>query len=292
MSVTQQLLELYRVDKQLRDLRSRLDAAERFLKTQTTQLGEMERQRGVLDTQLKQLKASIANNEGEVARLDAKMAHIREQMNSAKTAKEYNAYLTELNTYKDQRGQYEERVLEGMTKAEEVEKTLGAINAQFGERAGIVQQAKTDRDARETEIRDSVTRLQGERDQVAAGVPPRERETLEQLIRLRGDEAMAPIEVIDRRAHEYNCSACMMAITVEVVSAVLSGKVAVCPSCRCMLYADEASRTAEDPVKPKKAPRVSKKKAGAKANGKKDADAAADAGSESPDGADAAAAAG
>lgn len=275
MSVTQQLLDLFNVDKQLRGLRSRLENAERFLNQQQGLLSDMEKQKVTLETQLKQLQAVIANYEGESARIEARMSSLREQMNSAKTAKEYNAFLTELNNLKTQKGEVEERGLESVTKAEEIQKTLAVINAQFGERSGIVKTARGERDSHASEIKDKVTELQGKRDTVAAAVPSRERQMLESLIKLRGDEAMAPIEVIDRRAHEYSCSSCMMAVTVEVVSAVLSGRVAHCPSCRCLLFADTDTHAddGKPAKKPKKAP--AKKKAG---KGKGEATAAAEAG--------------
>jgi predicted nucleic acid-binding Zn-ribbon protein len=239
MSVTKQLLELFRVDKQLRGLRSRLDASERFLSQQSAQLGDMDKQKGALEGQLRQLRATIANEEGEGQRVEARMNALREQMNSAKTAKEYNAFLSELNVLKEQKTASEERALEAMTKAEELDKKLAEINAQQADRSKIVGTARTDRDAKAAEIKDRVAELTAQRAELAAKVPPRELNMLETLIKSRGDEAMAPVEVLDRRAHEGNCSACMMAITVEAVSALMSGKLVTCPSCRCILYMEE-----------------------------------------------------
>lgn len=255
MSVTKQLLDVFLVDKQLRGLRSRLEAAERFLSTQSTLLADMERQKGILDASLKQLRATIANEEGEGKRLDARMETLREQMNSAKTAKEYNAFLTELNTYKEQRTASEERALESMTKAEEADKKVNEIASQFGERQKIVESAKADRNAKAAEIKDRVEELAAQRAELVKNVPAREMQMLEGLIKSRGDEAMAPIEVLDRRAHEGNCSACMMAIPVEAVSALMTGKLVNCPSCRCILFMEEQIFTAEKKkpaAKPKK----------------------------------------
>lgn len=252
MSVTAPLLELFKVDKQLRGLRSRLEAAERFLTQQQNLLGEMDKQKTTLEAQLKQLKVSVATNEGEAARIEARMAGLRDQMNAAKTAKEYNAFLAELNNLKEQKGQYEDRGLEAVSKVEEVEKLLSGITGQFGERSGIVGKAKGERDTHESEIRDRVTELQKQRDTVAAAVPAKDRAMLEALIKLRGDEAMAAIEVIDRRNHEYSCGSCMMAVTIEVVSATMSGKLAHCPNCRCLLFAGEQAAEEEKPKKPRK----------------------------------------
>src|SRR5689334_17197258 len=111
MTVTMQLLMLFRVDKQLRGLRSRLEAAERFLEQQQGLLREIDEKKKTVGAQLRQLRAAIANDEGEAALLDGKVNAVREQMNSLKTAKEYNAALTELNTFKEKKTKHEETAL-------------------------------------------------------------------------------------------------------------------------------------------------------------------------------------
>lgn len=244
MSVTKQLLDLFRVDKQLRGLTSRLEAAERFYNAQASQLADLHKQRGTLEAQLRQLKASIANEDGEAARLDARISTIREQMNSAKTAKEYNAFLTELNNYKAEKQAAEDREIEAMQRAEEIEKQLATLRTQVAERQKIVTAAQADRDQKAADIKDRVTELTAQRQQVASTIPPRELKAFEELVNLRGDEAMAPVEILDRRAHEYSCSACMMAVTVETANSLISGKLVNCPSCRCILYIEEETLAA------------------------------------------------
>jgi predicted nucleic acid-binding Zn-ribbon protein len=244
MSVTKQLLELFRVDKQLRGLKSRLEAAERFYNQQATLLSDLEKQKTSLESQLKQLKGSIANEDGEAARLDARIATIREQMNSAKTAKEYNAFLSELNNYKTEKQGAEDREIESMQKAEDIEKQLAGLKSQHEERSKIVATAKTDRDQKAADIKDRVTELTAQREQLASGIPKSERKAFEDLVKLRGDEAMAPVEVLDRRAHEYSCSACMMTVTVETANSLISGKLVNCPNCRCLLYIEEETLAA------------------------------------------------
>ena len=53
MSVTQQLLDLFRVDKQLRGLRNRLDQAERFLSQQSTLLKTLDTNKQQLEEEAK-----------------------------------------------------------------------------------------------------------------------------------------------------------------------------------------------------------------------------------------------
>ena len=255
MSVTKQLLEVFRVDKLHRSLKSRLDVAEAFLKKQEVLMGDLARQKVAAEVQLRQFKAVAANEEGEAARLEARMVVLREQMNGAKTAKEYNAFLNELNTFKEQKSAAETRQLEAMSKVEELQKALDALIAKLNDVIAQVERARKDRDERDSEGKQRRDELSAQRIDLASKVPARELAMLENLIKLRGDDAMAPVEVLDRRSHEGNCSACMMAIPVEVVSGLMSGKLVSCPSCRCVLYVEEetfASSSAEARKKPKK----------------------------------------
>lgn len=258
MSLTKQLLDLFRVDKQLRGLRHRLEAAERFLSQQQAQLADLERTRSDVTGQVRQLRASAANDEGEAQRLETRMAAIREQMNQTKTAKEYQALVTEINTFKAQKAECEERALEAMTRIQQSEAQLKEAEGQFAERTKIVEKAAKDREERAVEIKDRVAELTAQRQELAAAIPASSLNEFELLVKARGDDAMAHIEMIDRRAHEGSCSACMMAIPVESLSALMTGKLTRCPSCRCYLFIEESIMN--QPEEPRKR-KTSKKKA-------------------------------
>ncbi len=257
MSLTKQLLDLFRVDKQLRGLRQRLEAAERFLSQQQGQLGEYEKTKTDLSGQVRQVRAAAANDEGEAQRLEARMAQLREQMNQTKTAKEYQALVTELNNFKTQKAECEERALEAMGKVDQSASRLKELESQHEERIRIVAKAGKDRDERSSEIKDRVAELTAQRAELAKAILPSSLNEFELMVRTRGDEAMAHIEMIDRRAHEGSCSACMMAIPVESLSALMTGKLTRCPSCRCYLFIEESIMN--EPEEPRKR-KTSKKK--------------------------------
>ncbi len=252
MSVTKQLLELFRVDKQLRGLRSRLDGAERFYSQQAGLLAELDKQKLGLQTQVKQLKATISNEDGEAARLEARINLLREQMNSAKTSKEYNAFQSELNNYKTEKQTVEEREIDSMQKVEAIDNQLAEILTKYSERSAIAKTAKTDRDLKEADIKDRVTELAAQRDSLAASIPAHDRRQFEDLVKLRGDEAMAHVEILDRRNHEYSCSSCMMAVPVETASAIMTGRLVNCPSCHCILFIEDEMLAAANATNAKK----------------------------------------
>lgn len=249
MNVTAKLLRLFRVDGQLRGLQTRLHGADRFLAEQTRLVEQIDAKRGAIEGQLRQLAASTANHEGEIARVDGRTAHLREQMNSAKTNKEYKAFLGELNTLKEERDGYETAALEQMKRSDELKAQHGALAVEREERERVRVVAADDRQKKAAEIKDRLAELKAERERVAAEVPPTALKVFEELTRQRGDAAMAPVEIQDRRRHEFTCGSCMMSQPVESVSALLSkGDLTRCASCGCVLFLEEDSVTAMQPT--------------------------------------------
>lgn len=244
MSVTEKLLRVFRVDQQLRGLQSRLRAAERFLEEQTKQLAGLEAKREAIAAQLRQLQATIANHEGEMARFDARVDVLREQMNSAKTNKEYKAFLTEVNTLKAERSTSETAALELMTKADDLKKQAAELETQKAEREKLRKVAAEDRDKKAEEIKDRLNELTADRKRLADEVPAQVMTLYIELVRQHGDDAMAPVEELDRRRHEYTCGTCQMAVPVETVSSLIRGTapnqpVVRCVSCGCLLYIEK-----------------------------------------------------
>lgn len=249
MTVTGKLVRVYQVDKQIRGLKSRLRAAERFLSEQTRLLGELEAKKGAIEGQLRQLTASASNEEGEAARVNERIDELRERMNSARTNKEYKALLTEVNTLKEERARHEDEAIERLEKIEALRTQLSEIEAQHGERVRMTEVAQSERDAREAEIQDRLAELERERGEVVADVPASAMQVYEELVEQREDEAMAPIEIADRKRHEFTCGSCMMTLPVESMSALLShGSLTKCVSCGCILYLEENTREAMTPA--------------------------------------------
>lgn len=248
MTVTDKLVRVFMVDKQIRGLRGRLRAAERFLDEQVRQLAETEQKKKAIEAQLRQLTASAANEEGEIKRLDERVTELRERMNSAKTNKEYKALLTEVNTFKDDRSQREDNVLAQMEKVDALKTQLAELEAAHAERAKMRDVAETDRAKRAEEIKDRLEELERERAALVSDVPREAVSIYEELVGQRDDEAMAPIEIQDRRRHEFTCGSCMMSLPVEAMSALLGhGSLTRCVSCGCILYVETSVRDAMTP---------------------------------------------
>lgn len=246
MNVTAKLVRLHRVESQIRGLTGRLKAAEAYLQTQKSQITTLSQQRESVAKQLRQLEATVHNNETEISSIDARIAKLREQMNSAKTNKEYVAFNTEVGTLKADRSLIEERALGSMSRLDDLRAEIGRIDAALAEREQVRSVAQGDRDQREAEIRDRLHELKQEREQVAAEVPPDALKRFEERARIHPeDDLMAPLEEYDRRNMEYACGACQVLLPIEKLNGLLGrGDLTTCSNCGVILYLEDALREA------------------------------------------------
>jgi predicted nucleic acid-binding Zn-ribbon protein len=239
MSVTAQLLKVFRVEQQLRGLKSRLHTAEKFLAEQEKQLAGLTAQHTKLASEHKGLRATIAGEETETASIDARMAKLRDQMNNSKTNKEYSAFLAELNSLKGKKDEIEKAELGQMERVEAIKKQVDELAKSIAERETIVAKARKDVADRAAEIKDRVDELSAQRSDLAKDVPGDALKFLADATVLHVDEAMSVVEVIDRRNHEWSCSNCQMTLPVELVNAISMHKLTRCNSCKCILFTEE-----------------------------------------------------
>jgi uncharacterized protein len=238
------LLTLFRIDGQLRGLKSRLDTAKRYDSAQQKQLDQLKTQRQDLDRLRKQIQAGLGSLEVEAAALDERMAKLRDELNGAQTNKQYTALLTELNTLKASRTELDKRMLAEMERLEQMKVDAASLDASLVERERVRELAAAQLRERQGEIGQSLDELQQQRDSAAGAVPTKELEKFNWLADMYEGEAMAPVLEIDRRHREYACGACNMHLPFETVSQLTSSgqRVVQCTACQRILYMQEETR--------------------------------------------------
>ncbi len=244
MSLMENLLNLSRVDAQVRGLRKRLDSARTYLESQTQQYHHIQQQLSETQTRKRHLQATIANLETEVVGIDAKLEKFRSDLNTSVTNKQYTTVLSEMNTVKDQRSEVEDRILELMEQVEATEKEIEQIQELLNERAKLRDHAQSQFNERESEVGNRLEELEQEREAAAKAVPGRERAIFDDLAEVHDGEAIAKIIEIDRKYREYACDACNMRVTFEQVSQAITSNDAIvrCTACDRILYMHEELR--------------------------------------------------
>ena len=107
MSLTDDLIGLYRVDSQLRGLRTRVDSAKELLEIRERKLGEVQAGHDETVARQRQSQAHIANLEGESADFEQRIEKLRSELNSSTTDKQYQAILAEMNSLQELRDEVE-----------------------------------------------------------------------------------------------------------------------------------------------------------------------------------------
>jgi predicted nucleic acid-binding Zn-ribbon protein len=246
MSLTENLVNLFQIEAQVRGLRGRLDSAERYLTVQTRRVEDLEVQRRELEARHLQLQAKIGNLEGETAALDERLEKLRDELNAATTNKQYSAVLTELNTAKDARSELEDQALAEMELVEENAQQRETLATEIAEREKVKALAEEQLQQRHDEVGQRLAELEAEREAAASAVPGAELRVFNELADAYDGEAMSAIEEIDRRRREYACGTCRMHIPFQTVSALLSSNdtLVQCTACGRIMFLQEEIRGA------------------------------------------------
>jgi predicted nucleic acid-binding Zn-ribbon protein len=244
MTLMEHLLNLFRVDAQVRGLRSRLDQAERYLAAQQSKLAAVTRQKDELETRRRQMKAKVGNAETEIASLNQRIEKLRNELNASATNKQYTALLSEINTFKAAKAEMESAVLADMETVEKLSSEIDSLETQAAERVKHRDLAKVQLEERLGDVSERLAELESERAQAAALVPEQERRIFDELSDNYAGEALACIEVIDRRNREYACGSCNMHVPFETVSALMNAGTALvrCTVCKRILFIQEETR--------------------------------------------------
>lgn len=242
MSVTDQLLRVFRIDQQVKGLETRSRAAQRFLDTQEKQLNELRTRRSSLETQHRQLSAKANNFENDADAIQERINGYRDKMNAASTNKQYQALLVEANTLKNDKSKADEQALELMQQAETVKAEIERLETEIAEREAVVRVAQSERDQRRSEIKDRLEELTRQRAALADAVDGSAMQAYRARLERHGDEedgVMAPVETHDFKRMEFTCGSCMMGMPMELITGLMQGRLTHCTSCGVILFIPE-----------------------------------------------------
>jgi len=246
MTLIEDLLTLYRVERQLRGLRSRVDSAETYLRVQQRQLSTLQERREELETHKRQRQAHAGNLETEAAAVDERTEKLRDELHAASNTRQYHAVLNEVNSLKDKRKEFDEQTLSEMAAVETLEEELTTLESQTTERKKVVESAEEELNSRKAEIKDSLEALETDRGEKASAIPSDTQQLFDDLADDFEGEAMASIELIDKRRREYACDTCHVHLPFDIVNRVTGrpDEVVQCQGCLRILYASESCREA------------------------------------------------
>lgn len=246
MPLIDDLQALYRVDRQVRGLRSRVDSADLYRGAQQGKVDELVQRHEELETRKRQRQAHAGTLETEGLVIDERTERLREDLNAASTTRQYHAVLNEVNTLKDKRSEIDDQILTELTGVDELTGEIEGIDGQLADRRKVLEKAAIDLSERKSEIQDSLNELEGKRSEKAACLPDGVLDLFDSLAEDFDGDAMASIELIDKKRREYSCEGCNVHLPFDVVSRVIGrpDEIIQCQGCLRILFAGEACREA------------------------------------------------
>lgn len=250
MPLIDNLLTLYKVDRQVRSLQSRVESAQIYLNVQNKLIQSISVEHSENDQKLMQHKANIAVAETETGSINSRVEHLREELNKAVNDKEYKALLAEMNTLKDRRKAFEDEMLIEMTSVEALSETAEEINTRIDERKKVTKVAEKELKVRQSEIAEQLAELEKERSTAASVIPEDILEDFDEIADDYDGESMASIEIIDKKRKEYSCNSCSLHLPLESIAQLMASndKIIKCGQCDRILFLEEDSREALTPA--------------------------------------------
>ena len=231
------LVKLLRADAALRDATERYDTANKTVKLQERRLADLNEKHKAAQANHMEFAAKAGNFELDVKTRDARIDKLRTQQQNASNNKEYQVFLTEINTEKVDKGKSEDEQLKAMEQAEKFAIEVKALQGQIEEEAAKHQKTKEELGGRLAELQVDIDQLRPQREEASAVVSAKAREMFERLVERYEGEAMTPISRPKPRREEYVCTACNMDLVVDLYNRLHTrDEMVFCPSCRRLLY--------------------------------------------------------
>ena len=264
------LVKLFRADQELRAAQETYDTAARSVRLIERRVNDLSGKLTALQQSLREQQSKAANMELDLKTRDEHIEKLRTQQQQAKTNKEYQAFLTEINTGKVDRNKVEDETIKVLEVVERTQGEVKALQGQLDEEQKKLAETKAQLGGRLSELQTEIDRLRPARDEAYAAVPPKAKGAFDRLAERHEGEAMSPMEKPDKRREEYVCGACQMSLVVDVYNRLHSrDELVTCTSCGRMLFIPEdlPPDVAVNKAAAPKAPRAKREPRGAKGVG-------------------------
>ncbi len=239
MSLHEALHELFIIDQQFQGLEGRLSGAKAHVRGQQAKIDALQAQIDETTDKMKHTQAHEANLENEANAVEERVTHLREQMNSAKTNKEYSAFLVEVNTLKADKSKLEEEAIKQFDIIDGLKNELEELEEKLAEQNRIKEIADKELAQREAEVADQLAQVTEKRARAAEQVPVDALAIFEKLIETADGEPMAKVVQEDPRRMEYICDGCYIQIPPELVNRLFTTDTLIrCSTCTRILYLD------------------------------------------------------
>jgi predicted nucleic acid-binding Zn-ribbon protein len=234
------LLALFKIDRDLAQLHSGLETAQKDQKRQQAKIAALQKDHDAQYAALQKLQADVASKELDMKTRQEHIEKMRASLNNTKTNKEYSAILVQISAEKAEVAKIENATLEQMAQVEAAAKSVTALKEAIASETQTLAKIQSEHGDKVTTLTDQINALAARRAEAAKNVPADALRQYDRVNQKYPGDAMAPVVYDENDLDDISCGSCYMGLNVEHLNA-LRGRDAIrrCDSCTRILYLPE-----------------------------------------------------
>jgi uncharacterized protein len=247
MTLTEDLMSLYRVDSQLRGLRTRVENASDLVALRKRKFEKLTAEHVEIATRFRQLQAQLANLEGESTDYKIRIEKLRSELNASTNDKKYRAILTEMKSLEALRDEIETTELGEMEKIETTQVETTSMAESVANQSRMCDAARAEHAECAAAVAERVEELERERAMAAGRVPEKILSVFEEVAEINDGEALASVIELSKKDRDYTCGACHVTLPYHLVVNLHSSGTDLqqCPNCNRILHLETEEAEAE-----------------------------------------------
>ena len=232
------------MDNQIHDLKL-LQQVDSDIKTEEDAIAAVPGAIAAIDARAQEMEAALAKSregleeaqkerrklEGELELVKGRFSKYQDQLMDVKTNEAYRVMLREIDAAKADVAAHEERILENMLQADELEAQCKGGEKEFEVTRGRLEEEKKDLERRSKEAEDRRGGLESERRQIRERVAAEALKTYDRVATMRGVAVCG--------AREELCLGCRVKVRPQVFLEIVHGELRQCDSCTRFLFVSE-----------------------------------------------------
>ena len=242
------LLALQKIETRLAHLKGRLKARQRASIIQKNKVEQLNNRLEELHQTYLQKRTTADSAALSLQEQEEEITKLRQTLNTVRTNKEYAAILTQINTYRADNESVEERALQTMQQADDVQVESESLKGEIEVEQGRFAEVTAANAEEITRLEGMLAEVQAERDAATEGIASETLGSFDRLVENYDGEAMAPIEEQGAGSRaSYICGGCFMTLNAEHVNALQKyDQIRNCDNCGRILYLEAVGEASDD----------------------------------------------
>ncbi|MGL4942746.1 MAG: zinc ribbon domain-containing protein [Thermoguttaceae bacterium] len=228
------LRTLHRLQTQLGDLQGRLAKWPRLVAAQNAKVAQLEKQRAALTAEHQNLVLNAKDKERQMVAAEQSIAKRKQQLNEAKTNKEYQALQSQIAHDEATNATMADAVLEAMEAAETFLPRVKAVEEELRQETARRDTLVKQGEAEKPSIEEDIVRVTGELRGEEPNLPRPFRDIYIRLQQTRGETSLLA-EITQQKF----CGECNNQLAINQLAQMMQQQPITCSSCARLLFLPE-----------------------------------------------------